>query len=162
MGTLKSTFRKLTIRAVMFLLYLFIGAGIFLAIEKNAVSQKLKEQRWLNVTLQFRIAHNITEEEFRKLEEEMKQAVKDNVTLSWSYVNAFLFCYNVITTIGKFQSQFHKRLNSQERWHMSQLVVPVRIRPFFRSPRGDNVKRFCPGGIYVNLVVMVTYSVPAF
>lgn len=108
MGSLRSSLRKVSIRSTMFLIYLFIGAGIFLGLEREASITKLKKHKteFESDSKMFRESYNISEEKFNIMVGKILHAFEEGVfssddTSSWSFASAFFFCGNVITTIGK-------------------------------------------------------------
>lgn len=107
MGSLRSSLRKVSIRSTMFLIYLFIGAGIFLGLEREASITKLKKHKteFESDSKMFRESYNISEEKFNIMVGKILHAFEEGVfssddTSSWSFASAFFFCGNVITTIG--------------------------------------------------------------
>lgn len=108
MGSIKRTCLKITIRAAMFLVYLFIGAGLFILLESSYQSQLDEQARTTleNSKNKMRIK-NVTEEELLELEKAIEEALDIGVIGSrtflknWDFANSFFFCGNVITTIGK-------------------------------------------------------------
>ena len=109
MASLKSSVRKISIRTLIFLGYLFVGAGIFFGIEgKYSEERYEKNLAEYNYTKnKFKAAHNVTEDEYVAMQETVRFAVKNGIVgnsfeSKWSFGNAFFFCGNVITTIGEF------------------------------------------------------------
>lgn len=111
MGSLKSTCLKVTIRATMFLAYLFTGAGLFILLEssnQDQIDEKTKTALE-NLKSDLRQRKNITEEEFSQIQKMIERALDVGVIgsktflKSWDFANAFFFCGNVITTIGKVE-----------------------------------------------------------
>ncbi len=105
MGKVKATVRKLGIRALIFLLYLFLGAGIFLGIEKTDEYSK-QSQKYEKSKKDLMDKYNITTADMNAFFTATKTAVKAGLFKSreiveWNFVNAFFFCGNVVTTIGK-------------------------------------------------------------
>ncbi len=112
MGKIKSTVRKVGIRALIFLLYLFVGAGIFLGIEKTDDYSKSKN-RWERSQESLKKTYNINDTDMEEFIKATKDAIKAGMFKSrplveWSFVNSFLFCGNVVTTIGKLLYIFTK------------------------------------------------------
>ena len=100
----------------MFLVYLFAGAGIFLLLEKedqqqlrNDALQTLAgfENALINAT-----SGAVTDVDMQKLRELVEEALevgafgKRRFLTEWNLGNAFFFCGNVITTIGKLLLMF--------------------------------------------------------
>ena len=107
-ATFKKTCRIVGVRTIIFLIYLFIGAGVFLGIEKSKAAEKkaLAKIKYNAFVLQFIKDFNISEDyhwniSFRLLQAYQEKIFEDVDRLPWSFVNAFLFSGNVVTTIGK-------------------------------------------------------------
>ena len=114
MGSLKSSILKVVIRTAMFLAYLFAGAGIFLLLEKDEQHMTRKnaldmlnnyERQLMNST------QAVADQDLKHLRKLVEEAVdvgaigKRQFLTKWNLGNAFFFCGNVITTIGKIFSQ---------------------------------------------------------
>eukprot|EP00794_Sanderia_malayensis_P016949 gene16949-18656_t len=104
MGRIKAICRKLGIRAFIFLLYLFLGAGIFLGIEKTD-DYKNQSQKYDKSKKDLMDKYKINMTDMAAFLDATKVAVKAGLfkskeIIEWNFVNAFFFCGNVVTTIG--------------------------------------------------------------
>lgn len=111
MSRIKVVARKISIRALIFLGYLFLGAGVFLGIEKEARekhnSELEKELRDRLYTM--RNNCSITNATLEELQTFIKSLILDGLykQKNWDFVNAFFFSGNVVTTIGKLSCFIH-------------------------------------------------------
>jgi len=112
MASVKSSALKVLIRSAMFLTYLFAGAAIFLLLEKNEQEQQrsLASEKLTNYENELIFKFNVTNTEIMKLRDLVEEALdvgahgKKMYLREWTFANAFFFCGNVITTIGKKES----------------------------------------------------------
>ena len=96
----------------MFLLYLFAGAGIFLLLEKDDQQEMrnnaLQELVGFESALINSTQGGVTDSDMKRLRDLAERAIevgalgKRRFLTEWNLGNAFFFCGNVITTIGKF------------------------------------------------------------
>ncbi|CAB3990960.1 Potassium channel subfamily K member 13 [Paramuricea clavata] len=106
---LSGSTKKLLIRIVLFLLYLVIGAGIFVAIETHGEQdERRKAEEFIeeveNLTKYFNSSEKVT-----KFLLDFKHALRYGYNIKsndfdppkWSYMNSFYFVGNIVTTIGK-------------------------------------------------------------
>ena len=110
MGKLKATVRKVGIRASIFLLYLFLGAGIFLGIEKTD-ELTVQEKKYNASKKTLMQTYNISIEDMKQFSTATEAAVKAGLfkkryLVEWNFVNAFFFSGNVVTTIGEYMYIF--------------------------------------------------------
>ena len=108
MSRMKVVTRKIGIRALIFLGYLFIGAGVFLGIERSAREKKnnLLETQFEQHIAGLKKDYGINETDLNNLRELIWKLARDGhfktrKAKSWDFVNAFFFSGNVVTTIGK-------------------------------------------------------------
>ncbi|XP_065051039.1 TWiK family of potassium channels protein 18-like [Rhopilema esculentum] len=105
MSRWKAVIQKLGTRALLFLVYLFIGAGIFMGIEK-----KYKEEKINKLALRYNSSkhklmrdYGINQTDMKVFENLIKELVSDGLfgaSPQWDFANGFFFCVNVVTTIG--------------------------------------------------------------
>lgn len=108
---LNSNTKKLFIRILLFLLYLLLGAAVFYGIE-NTHEKDIREKNHFKTQYDnFTQRYNISKEDMLIFIEQLQKAVKlgYNTTSEswpdfyhWSFMNAFHFAGNVVTTIGEF------------------------------------------------------------
>ena len=107
---LSGSTKKLLVRIVLFLLYLVIGAGIFMAIEKEPEKvERDKAKKFIDKV------KGLTNNTFNS-SAEVKQFLLDfrhaldygyDINLNklelekWTYMNSFYFVGNIVTTIGR-------------------------------------------------------------
>lgn len=118
--TLSSSSKKLIIRLVLFLVYLILGAGIFILMERS------KEETERNKAEQFSsLRRNFTKNCFNSSEEmqqfllDLEHALrygyditKDDMNAEkWSFLNSFYFVGNIVTTIGKWHFFLYQRMH---------------------------------------------------
>ena len=110
---LSGSTKKLLIRIALFLLYLIVGAAVFMAIEKDF------EQEEREKTLKFieRVNDLNTNRTFNSSDDikmflrDLKEALRYGYDIEynklnapkWSYMNSFYFVGNIVTTIGKLR-----------------------------------------------------------
>lgn len=111
---LSGSTKKLLVRIVLFLLYLVIGAGIFMAIEKGPEQvEREKANKFIDKV------NGLTNNTFNS-SAEVKQFLLDfkhaldygyDINLNklelekWTYMNSFYFVGNIVTTIGRLDRQ---------------------------------------------------------
>jgi hypothetical protein len=108
---LSGSTKKLLIRIALFLLYLVVGSGVFMAIEKGAEQEKremasgfIEKVKRLNKTKRFN-----SSEELNAFLSDFKTALRYGYNIDsnkldpekWNYMNSFYFVGNIVTTIGK-------------------------------------------------------------
>lgn len=105
---LGSNTKKLIIRILLFLLWLLVGAAMFLGVERGPEKEERKKLDFINYTDNFKATHNISDEEMDEFLKKLKEAIdlgydilRQNYTINWDFMNAFFFAGNVVTTIGK-------------------------------------------------------------
>lgn len=112
---LSSNTKKLFIRILLFLLYLLLGAAIFFGIENHNEQEERKNNKFHTQYKTFTQRYNISKKDMLLFIDELQKAVKlgYNITTEtwpnhyhWSFMNAFHFAGNVVTTIGKHLSMF--------------------------------------------------------
>ena len=108
MSRVKVVTRKVGIRALIFLAYLFIGAGVFLGIERDARAARNKqlETKFNEFKSKLKRDYSINDTDmtsFTSLIKELSNAgiFKNHGNKNWDFVNAFFFSGNVVTTIGE-------------------------------------------------------------
>ena len=106
MGRMKAVARKIGLRAAIFLAYLFVGAGVFLAIENTDDTFTKAKKNYENERLNLMKKYNISALDMKNFTDATKKAVKvglfkNEQKTKWNFVNAFFFCGNVVTTIGE-------------------------------------------------------------
>ena len=108
MSRVKAVTRKVGIRALIFLAYLFLGAGVFLGIERDARIERTNrlEKKFNDYKAKLKNDYGINEtdmENFTNLISELIKAghFKEYKNNNWDFVNAFFFSGNVVTTIGE-------------------------------------------------------------
>ena len=108
MSRAKVVTRKIGIRALIFLAYLFLGAGVFLGIEQNARKERnLRNTKKFNDSKNMlKIRYGINDTDMNKFVQVLREIgkdgyFKDDHTNNWDFVNAFFFSGNVVTTIGE-------------------------------------------------------------
>ena len=127
---LSGSTKKLLIRIGLFLLYLIIGAGVFVAIESSTERDE-REKIEIFVKTVEKIRQNkssLTGNNITKFLEDFKHALLygyniESKTLAepkWSYMNSFFFVGNIVTTIGKSRIAFPLSCN-----HYSVIKVTV-------------------------------------
>ena len=107
---LSGSTKKLLIRIALFLLYLIVGAAVFMAIEKNFEQEErentlefIKRVNRLNATKTFN-----SSDDLKSFLRELKKALRYGYDIEynrlnapkWSYMNSFYFVGNIVTTIG--------------------------------------------------------------
>lgn len=108
---LSGSSKKLLIRIVLFLLYLILGAGIFMAIEKGPESVERKKASEFIAKVK-----DLTNKTFNSSTEvtqfllDFKHALDYGYDIKsnklelekWTYMNSFYFVGNIVTTIGRW------------------------------------------------------------
>lgn len=98
-----STESKVFCLRLFFLLsYMYAGAFVFMAIEREATKMQIEENKihmeiLKNITMS---EHNMTEDQFTKLVNELKPLSCSNLP-EWSYEHATSFALQLLTTIGR-------------------------------------------------------------
>lgn len=108
---LSGSTKKLFIRVVLFLLYIVLGAAIFVALEKNKEAlERKKAKDFVNRTVRVDVSFN-NSEDLKKFLLRFQHALHYGYNIEsknfrgekWTYLNAFYFVGNIVTTIGKGQ-----------------------------------------------------------
>lgn len=111
---LSGSTKKLLIRIVLFLLYLLVGAGIFMAIESGP--EKEEQHKALKFIEKVNNLTNATTRYFNSSEDvkqflsDFKHALRNGYDIDtnkldgpkWTYMNSFYFVGNIVTTIGTY------------------------------------------------------------
>lgn len=109
---LSSSSKKLIIRVSLFLLYLLLGAAIFMLIEQSKeIKERAKAKEFVALRKNFTNASK-TSEDVKKFLLDLEHALrygydinKDDLNgAKWSFTNSFYFVGNIVTTIGKLIS----------------------------------------------------------
>ena len=108
MSRVKVVTRKVGIRALIFLAYLFIGAGVFLGIERDARAERNNqlEKRFNEYKLKLKRDYGINDTDMNNFTNLIRELAngghfKNYGSKNWDFVNAFFFSGNVVTTIGE-------------------------------------------------------------
>ena len=99
--------KTLVIRAILLIVYGFVGAAIFTLLEKREESNKTTSNRMLEeLRKNFTEHQNISDKEFKSLSMAVYNAVRVGLSADWTYFRAVDFTYTALTTIGQFYHDY--------------------------------------------------------
>ena len=81
--------------------YLLVGAAIFDALESHA--EDILRAKYQKAEESMRTTYNITDDEYKELEEIVIRYQPHKAGAQWKFPGAFYFSLTVITTIGKMK-----------------------------------------------------------
>jgi len=93
--------KTLVTRAIVLIVYGFVGAAIFTLLEKREESNKTTSNKMLEeLRKNFTEHQNISKDEFKFFTKAVYNAVRIGLSPDWTYFRAVDFTYTALTTIG--------------------------------------------------------------